>query len=111
MSGTGELKGPLWKPGNGFWAFLRAQNVWLRDHPVFRLWWLVVALLGFWAYKYLTRSAHGLGFWLWLGPVLFLGVTVPRLLWFRVRLQRPYQVKSSAGVAGWKTRKSVDGRH
>jgi len=97
VSDSGELKGPLWKPGNGSWAFLKAQQVWLRDHPTFRAWWLAAAALGFWGTESLARSTHGLGFWVWYGPVLFLTVTVPRELWFRARLQRPYRVRRPQG--------------
>jgi len=65
---TGRLKGPLWRPGDGFVAFLKADRVWLRDHPTSRLWSLVVIGLASWATESLVRSARGLGFWRWLGP-------------------------------------------
>jgi hypothetical protein len=92
-AGIGHVKGPLWKPGDGLLAFVKAQQVWVRDHPVSQAWWLAAATLGYWPVSSLVRSTHGPYFWLWLAPVLFFGVTLPRLLWFRTRLQRPYRVR------------------
>jgi len=81
-----NLKGPLWKPGDGAGAFWRGLQEWNRDHrssfrsSVVILAGLIVASSG--------TVVHGGR--LWLAWVLMAAFVIARVFWFRRILQRPY---------------------
>ena len=91
---TEGVKGPLWRPGDGVRAFFSASSTWIRDHRASSVFWLAAGALITWATEALVSPNHGLlRFSLSLAAILFLGVTLPRLLWMRAQLQRPYEVR------------------
>lgn len=82
------IKGPLWKPGEGFGAFWRGLITWNRDHQSsFRT--SVVTVAGL-AIVGSGSVVHGVRLWVGWGAMAAFGFG--RLWWLRRRLQRPYRV-------------------
>jgi len=98
-SGPAEGK-PLWQPGDGPWALLRAQRTWSRDH---RGGFGILGAAAGGLFIFVFSHVHGAWHW-YLVPAAGAGLGLGVRLWLWRQVQKPFSPRRSSQLSepiGW----------